>query len=102
MTEAAARAPNPAMTPTAADESTTPFCAAPAVVDAATAAVLDDNELLLDKVSDSNSAVIVTVCVGGGALMKAVAVTVGLVDPVSELELEYPSPHQQNILFFAK
>ena len=59
------------------------------------AAVLVDVELLLDRVTDSSSAVTVTVCVGGRALMKAVAVTVGLVDPVSELECS--RPNQQNI-----
>lgn len=97
MSDAAASAPNPAMTPTAADESTIPFCPAPAVADAAPAAVLVDAGLLLDRVSDSSSAVTVTVCVGAKALMKAVAVTVGLVDPVSELELECSFTHQQNM-----
>lgn len=72
------------MTPTAADESTRPPCAA-LVAAAVPAAVLVDVELLLDRVSDSRSAVTVTVCVGAWVLMKAVAVTVGLVDPVSEL-----------------
>lgn len=51
------------MTPTAADESTRPPCAAP-VAAAVPAAVLIDVELLLDRVSDSRSAVTVTVCVG--------------------------------------
>lgn len=84
-TETAARAPKPAITPTAADESTTPPCAA-LVATAVPAAVPVDVELPLDKVNDSRSAVTVTVCVGAWELMKAVAVTVGLVDPVSELE----------------
>lgn len=82
--ETAARAPNPARTPTAADESTMPLCAA-LVAAAVPAAVLTDVELLLDSVNDSRSAVTVTVCAGGWEVMKAVAVTVGLVDPVSEL-----------------
>lgn len=84
-TETAASAPNPATTPTAADESTRPFCAA-LVATAVPAALLVDVELLPDKVNDSGPAVTVTVCAGGWAVMKAVAVTVGLVDPVSELE----------------
>lgn len=86
-TDTAARAPKPAITPTAADESTRPPCAA-FVATAVPADVLMDVELLLDKVKDSRSAVTVTVCAGGWAVMKAVAVTVGLVDPVSELQEE--------------
>ena len=68
----------------AADESTTPLCGA-LVVAGVPAAVLVDVEMPLDRVNDSSPAVTVTVCMGGWALMKAVAVTVGLVDPVSEL-----------------
>lgn len=49
-------------------------------------AVLVDVELPLDKVNDSGPAVTVTVCAGGWEVMNAVAVTVGLVDPVSELD----------------
>lgn len=73
------------MTPTAADEITMPPCAA-AVAAAVPAALLVDVELPLDKVNDSRSAVTVTVCAGGCEVMNAVAVTVGLVDPVIELE----------------
>lgn len=86
-TDTAARAPKPASTPTAADESTRPLCAG-LVATAVPVAVLMDVELLLDKVKDSRSAVTVTVCAGGWAVMKAVAVTVGVVDPVSELQDE--------------
>lgn len=84
-TDTAARDPNPARTPTAADESTTPLCAA-LVATAVPVVVPVEVELPLDKVNDSGPAVTVTVCAGGWEVMNAVAVTVGLVDPVSELE----------------
>lgn len=82
--DTAARDPNPAIVPMAADESTTP-CAA-LVATAVPDAVLTVDELLLDNVNDSRSAVTVTVCAGGWEVMKAVAVTVGVDGPVSELQ----------------
>jgi hypothetical protein len=87
-TDTAAKAPNPAMTPIAADESKIPLCAA-LVVAAVIAVELDDVEPLLDRATEPSCAVTVTICVGVGALMKTVAVTVGLVDAVSDLEGSY-------------
>lgn len=63
-TDTAARDPNPARTPTAADDSTIPLCAA-LVATAVPVVVPMEVELLLDNVNDSGPAVTVTVCAGG-------------------------------------